>query len=270
MPLLKIYGSSDDIICVHGEGPTKGLSNEYSFDTRYFRLSCGTTGKVWYDEEGIWRIKLGDTGHAKVKHLRGIPDDASEVKPGDVVHGDPDGPVYSDVLIVEADKIEWVKMAGKPLPVPENKEFKITAIIVEASDKGLLETGWSDMNDEDKAKLIDFLTKRMNPVDAKTSPTKEGSAKAEAGPVDRVMKIYLENTSDGSSKFYELTVVPEGSGYALDYRNGRIGTEGRTGRKTDAPLTLDEASALASNLAQEKVSGKYVVVSSTPVNSPRN
>ena len=55
--MIKIYGASDDLIEIEGD-----INEEFNVypenDTRYLlAFSTGHLLKMWYDEDGIWRIQ---------------------------------------------------------------------------------------------------------------------------------------------------------------------------------------------------------------------
>lgn len=52
---VKIYGASDDLVEVEGDVP--GCNEYAAFDApRYVEFSTGDVFKVWYDDEGCWRV----------------------------------------------------------------------------------------------------------------------------------------------------------------------------------------------------------------------
>ena len=72
--MITIYGASDDLIEVEGD-----IQEEFNVypedDTRYLiAVSDGTLLKMWYDEDGIWRIQ----------HLSGKSEKFTKVD-GDVI-----------------------------------------------------------------------------------------------------------------------------------------------------------------------------------------
>jgi len=72
--MITIYGASDDLIEVEGD-----ISEEFNVcpeegDRYLIAASDGTLLKMWYDEDGIWRIQ----------HLAGSPDQFTKVE-GDVI-----------------------------------------------------------------------------------------------------------------------------------------------------------------------------------------
>lgn len=71
--MLRIRGSSDDLINVIADGPG-GLYEEFSAvdssdeEPRFLAFSDGTVLRVWYDAEGVWRIRRVATGRATYWH----------------------------------------------------------------------------------------------------------------------------------------------------------------------------------------------------------
>jgi hypothetical protein len=94
--MITIYGASDDLIEVEGD-----IREEFSAyceeDTKFLiALSDGTLLKMWYDEDGIWRIQ----------HLYGDPARFSKV----------DGDVIKDTVdrVTISGTIDWLVL-GKSI-----------------------------------------------------------------------------------------------------------------------------------------------------------
>ena len=88
--MITIYGASDDLIKVEGD-----ITEEFNVypeegDRYLIAASNGTLLKMWYDEDGIWRIQ----------HLSGDPSAITKID-GDVVKDTVD-----KVTIVEI--IDWI------------------------------------------------------------------------------------------------------------------------------------------------------------------
>jgi len=84
---VKVYGASDDLIEI--EGDIREEFNVYD-DERYLAFSDGTVVKVWYDEDGIWRVHVvaGGEGCTKTR----LPQDDKN----------------TEVLELEGVSIKWV------------------------------------------------------------------------------------------------------------------------------------------------------------------
>lgn len=69
MSELKIYGCSDDLIEIEGDLREEfGCYNTSREKPFYLLFGDGTVLRVWYDEDGAWRILRTVAGSAKYEH----------------------------------------------------------------------------------------------------------------------------------------------------------------------------------------------------------
>lgn len=87
--MIKIYGSSDDLIEV--EGNVNEEFGHYSDEPAMLGCSDGTLIRVRHDEEGIWRLTIIRSGKDTTYDLRLGQDDRQ----------------HTDVLTLHAD-VNWV------------------------------------------------------------------------------------------------------------------------------------------------------------------
>jgi hypothetical protein len=73
MHKLKIYGASDDLIEIEGEGKISDEFNWYQNESKAAKLavSDGTLLSVIYDNDGIWRISKLASGTAEFHKVEG-------------------------------------------------------------------------------------------------------------------------------------------------------------------------------------------------------
>ena len=75
---IKICGASDDLIEMYGDIDEE--FNHNSDDPINIGFSDGTLLKMWYDDDGIWRINRIVAGAATYNHIPGsVEDDTSDV-----------------------------------------------------------------------------------------------------------------------------------------------------------------------------------------------
>jgi hypothetical protein len=86
--MIKIYGASDDLIEI--EGDIREKFNFYDEEKVLIATSDGTLLKMWYDDDGIWRIQ----------HLFGNIDKFSKTD-GDVVKDTND-------IVTISQTIDWI------------------------------------------------------------------------------------------------------------------------------------------------------------------
>jgi len=76
--------------------------------------------------------------------------------------------------------------------------------------------------------------------------------------------IRLHNTTGGSDKIYEVTMIDKGDGkFVVNYANGRRGSTMATGTKTAAPVDRLSADKIFEKVKKEKLSGGYVAIGGT-------
>ncbi len=63
---------------------------------------------------------------------------------------------------------------------------------------------------------------------------------------------------NGSDKIYQANIEAEDNGYIVSFAYGRRGASLRTGRKTPAPVTLEEAEAIFAKLVKSKTAKGYM------------
>lgn len=97
--MVKIYGASDDILCLTGDGLNDEFYPDTNDDDKVYRLalSDGSVFTVKYD--GCWRIAQVVKGSASVTREPADETDPSGSRPG----GEP---WYSDIVTVDAE-IKW-------------------------------------------------------------------------------------------------------------------------------------------------------------------
>ncbi len=106
---IKIYGASDDLIEIKGD-----IEEEYNVhvfdddDGRYLAFSDGTVARVYFDQEGIWRIHVVARGKATQSHTLPIGEDD-----------------YTEVLELTDAPIMWVVM-GTHFRTPKGTKEKST------------------------------------------------------------------------------------------------------------------------------------------------
>ena len=92
---IKIYGASDDLIEIEGD-----IREEFNWfpddenEKRLLAVSDGTLLRVWYDENGIWRLNRIAAGNS---HFSKVEGDAVEDTP--------------DIVELNGVVIKWVVLA---------------------------------------------------------------------------------------------------------------------------------------------------------------
>jgi bifunctional non-homologous end joining protein LigD len=71
------------------------------------------------------------------------------------------------------------------------------------------------------------------------------------------MNITLEYREGQSDKVYQLSMVSEGTGYAVNFAYGRRGSTLNTGTKIPTPLPMDQAHKIFGKLLKEKLAKGY-------------
>lgn len=74
-----------------------------------------------------------------------------------------------------------------------------------------------------------------------------------------VKRVYMECTTAGHNKFYEVWIADSTGGFDVMFRYGKIGTPGVGGRKNTHVLSLSLAERLMNDLKYEKQNKGYVV-----------
>lgn len=82
MKNIKIYGHSDDCICVSGDMQDEGYAN--SDGTGFVELSTGDVFEVKYTKEGVWRISRIQEGNpaADINLIPCVYDEENEDESG--------------------------------------------------------------------------------------------------------------------------------------------------------------------------------------------
>jgi hypothetical protein len=96
--MLKVYGQSDDLIEVEGD-IREEFNPDYDDPKLLVATSNGVVMRIFYDDDGIWRITILK-GHDKVKLTQCKGDDDED---------------YSDIAVIE-DDVDWV-VCGNRLEV---------------------------------------------------------------------------------------------------------------------------------------------------------
>jgi hypothetical protein len=118
-----VYGASDDLIEIEGD-----LREEFNWiakdgETRLLAFSDGTLLRVWYDQDGIWRLSRVASGSARFEKVE-----------GDVEKDTPDKVKLSGV------EIKWV-VFGEQMAMEEIDPIEETQIAI---DNGLLDDIFGD------------------------------------------------------------------------------------------------------------------------------
>lgn len=72
-----------------------------------------------------------------------------------------------------------------------------------------------------------------------------------------VKSVTLYKTEGSSDKVYQVSILPSGDGYSVQYQNGRRGSTLKSGLKTQAPVDLDTATEIYNKVVKEKTKGGY-------------
>lgn len=157
MHTQKLYGSSDDLVCLSGDVDDELPGGD---KPTYVRFSTGTSAKVWYDDDGVWKVELLTAGRAETRKLHGLPDDADDSQK----HNDEDAPNYSDVLVIKSkDPITLEAHGRKPLKEPPPGLAKAKAVIECLDSFGGFDEWWHDIQQDDKNEILEKLAKLLHP-----------------------------------------------------------------------------------------------------------
>lgn len=196
---------------------------------------------------------------------------AEKLKKGYKVKGDQgdDGDYHRGVVVVEAAAAESKPKGGRKAKVSKEEEAPVKEEVkpaAKATARGKKAATTKREDEDAPAPKEEEAVEEAAPKGRKRKAAAITTSSAEAKPVsappsskasstEADQQVYLECVEGNSSKFYEMSLVKDGTGYSINSRYGRIGADGSSTSKSFD--TFDKANALYAKLLKEKQAKGY-------------